>query len=89
MITPHQILDELKHVKYPGFNRDIVSFGLVKDIEVGSTGGNVILAATTARDDVIAQILDADVYGPSVPLMLGLRDRPQSTDEKRIIPLAG
>jgi ATP-binding protein involved in chromosome partitioning len=32
-------------------------------------------------------LLDADVYGPSVPLMLGLRERPRSTDDRRIIPL--
>ena len=30
----NQILELLKTVKYPGFNRDIVSFGMVKDIEV-------------------------------------------------------
>jgi len=32
-------------------------------------------------------LLDADVYGPSIPQMLGLHERPQSTAEKRIIPL--
>ena len=32
-------------------------------------------------------LLDADVYGPSIPLMLGLHERPQSTEDKRIIPL--
>ena len=36
MVTPQQVLEELKKVKYPGFARDIVSFGMVKDIEVGS-----------------------------------------------------
>jgi ATP-binding protein involved in chromosome partitioning len=163
MVTPQQVLEELKKVKYPGFTRDVVSFGVVKDIEVGSRGVNVILAPTTAREDVVQQIraavmaavarmpgvpavevtvtppeqparrmahgpagipgvahvvavasgkggvgkstvavnvalalvqlgyrvglLDADVYGPSVPLMLGLRERPQSTEDKRIIPL--
>jgi ATP-binding protein involved in chromosome partitioning len=162
-VTPQQILEELKKVKYPGFTRDIVSFGLIRDIEIGSTGVNVILAPTTARDEVVAEIrdkivetvsalpgvsgvevtltapeqaqrraprgpvgvpgvahvlavasgkggvgkstvavnlalalaalghrvglLDADVYGPSVPLMLGLRERPQTTEEKRIVPI--
>src|SRR5205823_5432877 len=32
-------------------------------------------------------LLDADVYGPSIPLMLGLRERPQTTADKRIVPL--
>jgi ATP-binding protein involved in chromosome partitioning len=31
-------------------------------------------------------LLDADVYGPSVPLMLGLRERPRQTEGKGIIP---
>jgi ATP-binding protein involved in chromosome partitioning len=163
MVTPQQVLEELKKVKYPGFTRDIVSFGIIKDIEVGSMGVNVILAPTTARQDVIGQIteavtaavlqmpgvttvgvtlteaerpqrhvqtgpagvpgvshvvavasgkggvgkstvavnlalaltalgkrvglMDCDVYGPSVPLMLDLRERPKSNDERRIIPL--
>ena len=34
----NQILELLKTVKYPGFNRDIVSFGMVKDIEVKEDG---------------------------------------------------
>jgi ATP-binding protein involved in chromosome partitioning len=59
MVTPQQVLEELKKVKYPGFNRDIVSFGMVRDIEVGSTGINVLLAPTTAREDVVNQIRDA------------------------------
>ncbi|MBI4518019.1 MAG: Mrp/NBP35 family ATP-binding protein [Deltaproteobacteria bacterium] len=162
MPTPHEILEQLKRVKYPGYSRDIVSFGLVKDIEVASAGVTVTLAPTTANTEVLQQIrgaveqtvtnmgvprvevvvtaperaqpraaqgraaipgvrhvvavasgkggvgkstvavnlalalaslgwrvglLDADVYGPSVPLMLGLRERPSSTDDKRIIPL--
>ncbi|HQR66682.1 MAG TPA: iron-sulfur cluster assembly protein [Thermoanaerobaculia bacterium] len=32
-------LEALKAIKYPGFSRDIVSFGFVKDLAVG--GGNV------------------------------------------------
>ena len=136
---------------------------MVKDIEVSSRGVNVILAPTTAREEIVQQIralvaatvsqmpgvpavevtvtapeqparrvqqgpagvpgvahvvavasgkggvgkstvavnlalalsqlghrvglLYADVYGPSVPLMLGLSERPQSTENKRIIPL--
>ena len=31
--TAKDVLEALKQVKYPGFRRDIVSFGIVRDIE--------------------------------------------------------
>lgn len=163
MPTPQEILEKLKNVTYPGLSRDIVSFGMIKDIEVGSDGVTVILAPTTARQEIVAQIrdavvetvsampgvgsvevsvtaaeqpqhrmtprgptgipgvshiiavasgkggvgkstvaanlalslaslgkrvglMDADVYGPSIPLMLGINERPASTEDKRIVP---
>jgi ATP-binding protein involved in chromosome partitioning len=162
MPKPQQILEELKKVKYPGLGRDIVSFGIIRDVQVGSAGVRVILAPTTTREDVVAQIrrevnetvsrvadgapveieviapeqpqrratsgptdipgvkhvvavasgkggvgkstvaanlalalsaqghrvglLDCDVYGPSIALMFGLKERPKSTEDKRIIP---
>ena len=50
------VLEALRTVKYPGFSRDIVSFGFVKDIAVG--GGNVSfrLSMTTASAEVAAQL---------------------------------
>ena len=33
-----KVLEELKQINYPGFNRDIVSFGMVKDITVDNDG---------------------------------------------------
>jgi ATP-binding protein involved in chromosome partitioning len=46
-LNEQTVLDALRQVKYPGFSRDIVSFGFVKDLAVG--GGNVSfrLALTT------------------------------------------
>ncbi|MBM3264765.1 MAG: DUF59 domain-containing protein, partial [candidate division Zixibacteria bacterium] len=32
-MTPEKVVDALKQVKYPGFDRDIVSFGLVKNVQ--------------------------------------------------------
>jgi ATP-binding protein involved in chromosome partitioning len=32
-------------------------------------------------------LLDADIYGPSVPRLTGLRDKPQLTAERKMIPL--
>jgi ATP-binding protein involved in chromosome partitioning len=163
MPTPHDILEGLKTIKYPGYTRDIVSFGIVKDIEVASAGVTVTLSITAQKretvDDIVRAVsdqvatstglpveivvqapevpqqprgprgqqgipgvrhivavasgkggvgkstvatnvalalgrlghrvglLDADVYGPSVPLMLGIRERPEADDHERIRPI--
>jgi len=160
--TPQAILEVLKRVPYPGFSRDIVSFGMVKDIEVSSAGVTIHLAPTTAQQDVLERIaaavrvaveampdvtgrveivqappsapprargpqpipgvrrvlavtsgkggvgkstvatnlalafatlrpaiglMDADVYGPSVPLMLGIDEKARTGEDRRIIPV--
>jgi len=56
MPTPQEILAELKKIKYPGFSRDIVSFGIIKDIEVASSAITVILTAPTAKPEVVESI---------------------------------
>ena len=58
MPTPNEILVELKKVKYPGFTRDIVSFGMVKDIEIAYKGVTVTLTAPSANSEVAAQIVE-------------------------------
>jgi ATP-binding protein involved in chromosome partitioning len=61
MPTPQEILAELKKVRYPGFTRDIVSFGIIKDVEVAQPGVTVVLAATpSTKPETIAQI-SADI----------------------------
>src|ERR1700719_3760980 len=164
MPTPNEILVELKKVKYPGFTRDIVSFGMVKDIEIAYKGVVVTLNAPSANPEIVADIaeaarrtvaampgvpaidvhieqaanapkmapgshrrlvpgvrhvlavasgkggvgkstvavnlalamraagwriglMDADVYGPSVAMMVGSEHRVALTPERRIIPL--
>ncbi len=163
MPNPQEILTELKKIKYPGYSRDIVSFGMIKDIEVATAGVTVILAAPAAKPDVIDEIaneirrtiaampgvpavrmqidqapppraaqslprktipgvkhvvavasgkggvgkstvavnltlamralgwsvglMDADVYGPSVAMMVGADGRAGLTRERRIVPL--
>ena len=165
MPSPNEILAELKKIKYPGFSRDIVSFGMIKDIEVASSRVTVILTAASAKPEVVQKIvddvktavsgmrgvpgvevrieqppaaaprapgaqarrdvpgikhiiavasgkggvgkstvavnlalalrgrgwriglMDADVYGPSVAMMVGFEKAPSLTPERRIIPL--
>src|SRR5487761_1622555 len=57
MPSPNEILAELKKLKHPGFTRDIVSFGIIKDIEVTHRGVTVTLNAPTANPEVVAQIV--------------------------------
>jgi len=55
MPTPQDLLEVLRRVKYPGFNRDIVSFGMVRDIQIGSRSVTVELSTTSEN----AEALDA------------------------------
>jgi ATP-binding protein involved in chromosome partitioning len=163
-ISEEQMRNVLKTVKYPGFTRDIVSFGLVKSIQIDKADVKVQLALATNDPNVPATIkndaeralraldgvgsakvlidiqappggtaagmvtmripgvrhviavasgkggvgkstiatnlavaleqtgarvglCDCDIYGPSISLMFGTRERPTATDENMIIPI--
>ena len=47
----------------------------------------VNLAIALARSWAAVGLLDADVYGPNVPVMLGATEQPRAVDEKTIIPV--
>ena len=52
------IRDTLRGVKYPGFSRDIVSFGLVKDVRIAGVDVAIQLVLTTAEPAIARQIRD-------------------------------
>ncbi|MGC4013732.1 MAG: Mrp/NBP35 family ATP-binding protein [Luteolibacter sp.] len=55
-MTPDFIREALRQVRYPGFSRDIVSFGLVKDVQVQADGVLVRIEVQTRDPDVPEKI---------------------------------
>jgi ATP-binding protein involved in chromosome partitioning len=163
-ISEEQVMNALKSVKYPGFTRDIVSFGLLKAVHIDDGEVKVQLALATNDPNVPAAIkndaesalrgikgvrsakvlidihappagagagmgamripgikhvvavasgkggvgkstvaanlavaleqtgahvglCDCDIYGPSISLMFGTRERPTATEENKIVPI--
>lgn len=165
MIQQEAVLSILRQVKYPGYSRDIVSFGLVKEVQIDGTAVGVLIELTSPNPEVGEQIadaarlalregipalsdahvqvrvpsgspaispgtvgknrlphihrvvavasgkggvgkstcsvnlacalrhlgervglLDGDIYGPSIPLMMGIQDRPQVNEQEQLVP---
>jgi len=171
MLTPDSIREALKAVKYPGYSRDIVSFGLVKDVGVNAGAVSVSIVLTSANpeatqtikseserllralpgvDKLVVEVrssganpapqagagnpwsnqnrvpgirrviavasgkggvgkstvsvnlacalvqlgarvglLDCDIYGPSIPLMMGVKEKPYVSEEEKLVPPMG
>lgn len=163
-LSKEGVINLLKSVKYPGFSRDIVSFGIVRDVEIDE--GNLVVdlqlstmneesrleiknrvedvlqksgsfdhidlritapeqaetGAPQAPQDLVPDVkytvavasgkggvgkstvavniaahmasrgrkvglLDLDIYGPSLPILLGINDRPTMTPDRKLVPL--
>lgn len=55
-LNPNSLREALKNVRYPGFSRDIVSFGLVKDVAIEDGKAHVQLEITTDDPKIPAQL---------------------------------
>ncbi len=82
-LSPHAVQGELKPL--PGV-RNVIAVGSGKG-GVGKSTTAVNLALALAAEGLAVGVLDADVYGPSIPMMLGLSGRPDSPDGKTIEPM--
>ncbi len=166
MNLEESIQEALKGVNYPGYSRDIVSFGLVKNVAAANGSVSIDLELTSHNPDVAGQLkasveaaakgvegieramvqvkmpppdqasaggmpqpnqvpgikrvvavasgkggvgkstcavnlacalaqggwevglMDCDIYGPSVPLMMGISEKPVATPAHKMVPLA-
>jgi ATP-binding protein involved in chromosome partitioning len=69
--------------------RHVIAVGAGKG-GVGKSTVAVNLALSFARDGLRSALLDADIYGPSLPILLGIEDgaaRVKMSPEKHILPL--
>src|ERR1700686_3127285 len=54
---------------------------------VGKTTVAVNLAIALKKLGASVGLMDADVYGPNVPVMLGTNEQPRAIDDRTIIPV--
>ena len=84
-IASHQVQKNLSPL--PGV-KNIIAVASGKG-GVGKSTTAVNLALALAAEGAKVGVLDADIYGPSIPRMLGLSGKPDTVDGKRIVPKRG
>jgi ATP-binding protein involved in chromosome partitioning len=95
VVSREQILECLKGVKYPGFERDIVAYGFVKDIEINDDKVEILIDIVSANKDVAKTIYEAAIkelkplhINPTITIKQpeAPKERSNSRSEKNIAP---
>ncbi|MGH7451210.1 MAG: Mrp/NBP35 family ATP-binding protein [bacterium] len=67
-------------------NKNIIAVSSGKG-GVGKTTVSVNLAVAMAQQGAKVGLMDADIYGPNIPMMMGINDKPRQAANGRIAPL--
>ena len=92
-LTEARILECLSEIKYPGFSRDIVSFGLIDSIEISGKTVNVFVQLTTEKENISKEIEDSirsrltsEPGVEEVNVSMKVNQPPQQTQKNEIPP---